>query len=374
MTGSGTQFNMNVNEVVANRCSQIAGQPLGSHKPVHPNDHVNMSQSSNDTFPSAMNIAAAMGVKLHLLPAVKELRDALDAKARSWADIVKIGRTHLQDATPLTLGQEFSGYVGMLDDGMERLEEALRGVYRLALGGTAVGTGLNAQAGFDRDVAAAIAQLCGLPFVTAPNKFTAQGAHDDLVQLSATLKTLAVSLFKIANDIRLLSCGPRAGFAELTIPANEPGSSIMPGKVNPTQCEALAMIAVQVMANDVAAAIGGASGYLEMNVYKPLLIFNVMKSIRLMTDGCTNFRKFLVEGTQPNLKQISNFVERSLMLVTALSPVIGYDKASQIAHYALDHDLTLKEAALQLAAVGAAEFDRIVDPRKMVKPYVPSAE
>jgi fumarate hydratase class II len=370
MTGSGTQFNMNVNEVIANRCSQIAGQPLGSHKPVHPNDHVNMSQSSNDSFPTAMNIAAALGVKLQLLPAVKALRDALDAKAKAWADIVKIGRTHLQDATPLTLGQEFSGYVGMLDDNLERLELALRGVYRLALGGTAVGTGINAEPGFDREVAAQIAQLTGLPFVTAPNKFTVQGAHDDLVQLSATLKTLAVSLFKIANDIRLLSCGPRAGLHELDIPANEPGSSIMPGKVNPTQCEALAMIAVQVMANDVAAAVGGASGYLEMNVYKPLLIFNITKSIRIMTDGCANFRKFLVEGTEPNLKQISNFVERSLMLVTALSPVIGYDKASKVAHYALDHDLTLKEAALKLGAVSAAEFDRIVDPRKMVKPYV----
>jgi fumarate hydratase class II len=370
MTGSGTQFNMNVNEVIANRCSQIAGQQLGSHKPVHPNDHVNMSQSSNDSFPTAMNVAAALGVKERLMPAVQALRDALDAKAKAWADIVKIGRTHLQDATPLTLGQEFSGYVGMLADDLERLEPALRGVYRLALGGTAVGTGINAEPGFDREVAAQIAQLTGLPFVTAPNKFTAQGAHDDLVQLSATLKTLAVSLFKIANDIRLLSCGPRAGFAELNIPANEPGSSIMPGKVNPTQCEALAMIAVQVMANDIAAAVGGASGYLEMNVYKPLLIFNVTKSIRLMTDGCTNFRKFLVEGTEPNLKQIGGFVERSLMLVTALSPVIGYDKASKVAHYALDHDLTLKEAALKLGAVSAAEFDRIVDPRKMVKPYV----
>jgi fumarate hydratase class II len=370
MTGSGTQFNMNVNEVISNRCSQIAGQPLGSHKPVHPNDHVNMSQSSNDSFPTAMNVAAAIGVKQRLMPAVQALRDALDAKARSWADVVKIGRTHLQDATPLTLGQEFSGYVGMLDDDLERLELALRGVYRLALGGTAVGTGINAQPGFDREVAAQIAQLTGLPFVTAPNKFTVQGAHDDLVHLSATLKTLAVSLFKIANDIRLLSCGPRAGLAELEIPANEPGSSIMPGKVNPTQCEALAMIAAQVMANDVAAAIGGASGYLEMNVYKPLLIFNVTKSVRLMTDGCTNFRKFLVEGTEPNLKQIGHFVERSLMLVTALSPVIGYDKASKVAHYALDHDLTLKEAALQLGAVSAAEFDRIVDPRKMVQPYV----
>ena len=370
MTGSGTQFNMNVNEVIANRCSQIAGQPLGSHKPVHPNDHVNMSQSSNDSFPTAMNVAAALGVKQRLLPALDALRNALDVKAKAWADIVKIGRTHLQDATPLTLGQEFSGYVGMLSDDLERLEIALRGVYRLALGGTAVGTGINARAGFDEDVAAQIAQLTGLPFVTAPNKFSVQGAHDDLVLLSATLKTLAVSLFKIANDVRLLSCGPRDGFAELKIPANEPGSSIMPGKVNPTQCEALAMLAVQVMANDVAAAVGGASGYLEMNVYKPLLIFNVAKSVRIITDGCTNFRKFLVEGTEPNLKQIGNFVERSLMLVTALSPVIGYDKASKVAHYALDHDLTLKEAALQLHVVSAAEFDRVVDPRKMVKPYV----
>jgi fumarate hydratase class II len=370
MTGSGTQFNMNVNEVVANRCSQIAGQPLGSHKPVHPNDHVNMSQSSNDSFPTAMNVAAALGVKQLLLPAVQALHDALEAKARSWADVVKIGRTHLQDATPLTLGQEFSGYIGMLTDDLERLELALRGVYRLALGGTAVGTGLNSLPGFDKNVAAQIAELTGLPFVTAPNKFAAQGAHDDLVHLSATLKTLAVSLFKIANDIRLLSCGPRGGFAELKIPANEPGSSIMPGKVNPTQCEALAMIAAQVMANDVAVAVGGASGYLEMNVYKPLLIFNVTKSVRIMTDGCTNFRKFLVEGTEPNLRQIGHFVERSLMLVTALSPVIGYDEASKLAHYALDHDLTLKEAALRLGAISESEFDRIVDPRKMVEPYV----
>jgi fumarate hydratase class II len=370
MTGSGTQFNMNVNEVIANRCSQSAGEPLGSHKPVHPNDHVNMSQSSNDSFPTAMNVAAALGVKQRLIPAVVALRDALDAKSRDWSDIVKIGRTHLQDATPLTLGQEFSGYVGMLQDDLDRLELALRGVYRLALGGTAVGTGLNSLPGFDAAVAAEIAQLTELPFVTAPNKFAVQGAHDDLVHLSATLKTLAVSLFKIANDIRLLSCGPRDGFAELQIPANEPGSSIMPGKVNPTQCEALAMIAAQVMANDTAVAVGGASGYLEMNVYKPLLIFNVAKSIRLMTDGCTNFRKFLVEGIEPNLKQINKFLDRSLMLVTALSPVIGYDEASKLAHYALDHDLTLKEAALQLGAVNAAEFDRVVDPRKMVNPYV----
>src|SRR5262245_45041188 len=370
MTGSGTQFNMNVNEVIASRCSQIAGRPLGSKTPVHPNDHVNMSQSSNDSFPTAMNVAAALGVKQKLMPAVKALRDSLDVKARAWADVVKIGRTHLQDATPLTLGQEFSGYVGMLDDNLVRLEQALQGVYRLALGGTAVGTGINAEPGFDRDVAAQIAQLTGLPFVTAPNKFTVQGAHDDLVHLSSTLKTLAVSLYKMANDIRLLSCGPRAGFDELKIPANEPGSSIMPGKVNPTQCEALAMIAVQVMANDAAVAFGGAGCYLEMNVYKPLLIYNVTKSVRIMSDGCVNFRKYLVEGTQPNLPQIKNFVERSLMLVTALSPVIGYDKASQTAHYALDHDLTLKEAALKLGVVSAEEFDRVVDPKKMVKPYV----
>ena len=258
----------------------------------------------------------------------------------------------------------------MLSDNVERLEAALKGVYRLALGGTAVGTGINAEPGFDREVAAEIAKLTGLPFVTAPNKFAVQGAHDDLVFLSAACKTLAVSLYKIANDIRLLSCGPRAGFAELNIPANEPGSSIMPGKVNPTQAEALAMIAVQVMANDLAVSFGGASGYLEMNVYKPLMIDNIMNSIRIMTDGCVNFRKFLVEGTEPNLAQIKRFVDRSLMLVTALSPVIGYDKASQTAHYALDHDLTLKEAALELKMVSAEEFDRIVDPKKMVKPYV----
>ena len=373
MTGSGTQFNMNVNEVIANRCSQIAGQPLGSKTPVHPNDHVNMSQSSNDSFPTTMNVTAALGVKQKLMPAVKALRDGLDAKAQAWADIVKIGRTHLQDATPLTLGQEISGYVGMLDDNLQRLEQAIAGTYRLALGGTAVGTGLNCSPGFDTAVAAQIGQLTDLPFITAPNKFTVQGAHDDLVQLSATLKTLAVSLYKIANDIRLLSCGPRAGLAELKIPANEPGSSIMPGKVNPTQCEALAMISVQVMANDVAVAFGGAGGYLEMNVYKPLLIFNIMKSVRIMTDGCTNFRTFLVEGAEPNHKQIDAFLQRSLMLVTALSPVIGYDKASQVAHYALDNDLNLKEAALKLGFVSEADFDRVVDPAKMVKPYVASS-
>ena len=370
MTGSGTQFNMNVNEVVSNRCCQIAGTPLGSKAPVHPNDHVNMSQSSNDTFPSAMYIAAAVNVTERLLPAVKALHDAIAAKATEWDDVVKIGRTHMQDATPITLGQEWSGYAGMLADNIERMGDALKGVYHLALGGTAVGTGINAAPGFAEAAAAEIARLSGLPFVTAPNKFTVQGAHDALVQLSGTFRTLAVSLYKIGNDIRLMSCGPRAGFAELEIPENEPGSSIMPGKVNPTQAEALTMIAVQVMANDVAVGFGGASGYLEMNVYKPLMIFNLTHSITIMTDGCTNFRKFLVEGTKPNLEKIKEYVDRSLMLVTALAPVIGYDKASQIAHYATDHDLTLKAAALKLGFVTEAEFDRVVDPSKMVRPYV----
>ncbi len=370
MTGSGTQFNMNVNEVISNRCCQLAGTPLGSKKPVHPNDHVNMSQSSNDSFPSVMYIAAAVNTKERLLPSLKALHDAIDAKATAWKDIVKIGRTHMQDATPITLGQEWSGYAGMLADNIERVEDALKGVYRLALGGTAVGTGINAAPGFDVAAAAEIAKLTGLPFITAPNKFTVQGAHDALVQLSGAFRTLAVSLYKIGNDIRLMSCGPRAGFAELHIPENEPGSSIMPGKVNPTQAEALTMIAVQVMANDVAVGFGGASGYLEMNVYKPLMIYNVAHSITLMTDGCANFRKFLVEGTQPNLKKIKEYVDRSLMLVTALAPVIGYDKASKIAHYAIDHDLTLKEAALKLEYVSEAEFDKVVDPSKMVHPYV----
>ena len=373
MTGSGTQFNMNVNEVISNRCCQLAGTALGSKTPVHPNDHVNMSQSSNDSFPSAMNIAAAVNVKQRLIPAVKALRDAIAAKADEWKDIVKIGRTHMQDATPITLGEEWSGYEGMLDDNCDRLEHALKDVYQLALGGTAVGTGLNATPGFGDAAAAEIAELTTLPFSSAPNKFTVQGAHDALVQLSGSLRTLAVSLYKIANDIRLMSCGPRAGFAELLIPANEPGSSIMPGKVNPTQAEALAMIAVQVMANDVAVGFGGAGGYLEMNVYKPLMIFNITHSITILTDGCTNFRKFLVDGTRPNLKKIDEYVKRSLMLVTALSPVIGYDKASKIAHYAMDNDLTLKDAALKLGFVTEAEFDRVVDPAKMVKPYVAAA-
>jgi fumarate hydratase, class II len=368
MTGSGTQFNMNVNEVISNRCCQIAGMSLGSKTPAHPNDHINMSQSSNDSFPSAMNIAAAVNVKQRLIPAVQALRDAIGRKVEQWKDIVKIGRTHMQDATPLTLGQEWSGYEGMLSDGLERIDDSLKGVYRLALGGTAVGTGINSAPGFAEAAAAEIAKLTGLPFVSAPNKFTVQGAHDALVQLSGTLRTLAVSLYKIANDIRLMSCGPRAGFAELLIPENEPGSSIMPGKVNPTQAEALTMIAVQVMANDVAVGFGGAGGYLEMNVYKPLIIFNLTHSVTILTDGCTNFRKFLVEGTQPNLKKIKEYVDRSLMLVTALSPVIGYDKSSKIAHYAMDNDLTLKAAALKLGFVTEDEFDRVVDPKRMVEP------
>jgi fumarate hydratase, class II len=367
MSGSGTQFNMNVNEVISNRCSQLAGATLGSKTPVHPNDHINMSQSSNDSFPTAMNIAAAVNVKGKLIPAVAALRDAIAAKADEWKDIVKIGRTHMQDATPITLGDEWSGYAGMLDDNLERIEDALKGVYRLALGGTAVGTGFHAAPGFGDAAAAEIAELTSLPFVSAPNKFAVQGAHDALVQLSGTLRTVAVSLYKIANDIRLMSCGPRAGFAELIIPANEPGSSMMPGKINPTQAEALTMIAVQVIADDVAVGFGGAGGYLEMNVYKPLIIFNIARSITILTDGCTNFRKFLIEGTTPNLKKIREDVDRSLMLVTALSPVIGYDKASKIAHYALHNDLSLKEAALKLGFVTEEEFDRVVDPAKMVR-------
>jgi len=366
MTGSGTQFNMNVNEVISNRCCQLAGTPLGSKRPIHPNDHVNMSQSSNDSFPSAMHIAAAIRTEGPLVQAITELKSAIAAKAVEWDDVIKIGRTHMQDATPITLGQEWSGYATMLSDDLERIEHAIAGVYRLALGGTAVGTGLNAAPGFAIAATAEIARFTGLPFVTAPNKFAAQGSHDALVHLSSALRTLAVSLYKIANDIQLLSCGPRAGFAELLIPTNEPGSSIMPGKVNPTQAEALTMIAVQVMANDVAVGFGGAGGYLEMNVYKPLMIAGVMQSIAILSDGCTNFRKYLVEGTQPNHKKIGEYLQRSLMLVTALSPVIGYDKAAAIAHDAHREDLSLKEAAIRSGYIDEEQFDEIVDPRKMV--------
>ena len=368
MTGSGTQSNMNVNEVISNRAIEIAGGTMGAKAPIHPNDHVNMSQSSNDTFPTAMHMAAAIQTVKRLIPAVRALRDGLDAKAKAWAAIVKIGRTHLQDAVPLTLGQEFSGYVEMLDENLARMDYALKDVYKLALGGTAVGTGINAHPDFAVKAATRIADLTGLPFITAPNKFAAQGAHDALVMLSGALKTLAVSLYKIANDIRLLSCGPRCGIHELVIPENEPGSSIMPGKVNPTQCEALAMVAVQVMANDVAVGMGGAGGYLEMNVYKPVMINAIMQSIRIMADGCRNFQDFLIADTVPDEKQIAWFLERSLMLVTALSPVIGYDKASKAAHHAHEHDMTLKKACLDLGYIDEAAFDRIVDPAKMIGP------
>ena len=368
MTGSGTQFNMNVNEVIANRCSELAGEPLGSKRPVHPNDHVNMAQSTNDTFPSAMSIAAAVNAKAWLVPAIAALERAIAAKAEEWSDIVKIGRTHLQDATPLTLGQEFSGYAAMLTDDIERIEAALGGVYRLALGGTAVGTGVNSAPGFAEAATAEIARLTGLPFVSAPNKFAVQGAHDALVHLSGALRTLSVSLYKIANDIRLLASGPRAGFAELELPANEPGSSIMPGKVNPTQAEALAMIAVQAMANDMAVGFGGASGELEMNVFKPLLIHNIANSISILSDGATNFRKYLIEGAKPNLKKLADDVGRSLMLVTALSPAIGYDKSAEVAHYAVHHNLTLKDAAMRLGHVTEDEFDRLIDPERMTRP------
>ncbi len=368
MTGSGTQSNMNVNEVISNRAIETAGGRLGSKDPIHPNDHVNMSQSSNDVFPAAMYISAAVGLKERLIPSVAALRDALKKKAEAWADIVKIGRTHMQDAVPLTLGQEFSGYVAMLDEDLARLEHALEGLYPLPLGGTAVGTGLNTGKGFADAACGHIAELTGLPFTSAANKFAVMGAHDALVHASGALKTLAVSLYKIANDIRLLSCGPRAGFHELKLPENEPGSSIMPGKVNPTQCEAMTMVAAQVMGYDTAVAFAGAGGFLEINVYKPMMIFNIMQSIRTLSDSCRCFKEFLVEGLEPNLKQIERFVRESLMLVTALSPEIGYDKASEIAHYAFEHDTTLKDAALTLGYVSEEDFDRIVDPSKMTNP------
>jgi len=368
MTGSGTQFNMNVNEVIANRCSQLSKKPLGSKTPVHPNDDVNMSQSSNDSFPSAMNIAAASKARRELIPTLEALCHSIDAKAQKWKHIVKLGRTHLQDATPITLGQEFSGYAAILKDNIQHIQDSLKGVFQLALGGTAVGTGINTLEGFDQQVAEKIARLAKLPFITAKNKFAVQGAHNALAQLSGALKSLAVSLYKISNDIRLLSCGPRAGFYELLIPSNEPGSSIMPGKVNPTQCEALAMVAVQVMANDVAVAFGDAGGYLEMNVYKPLIIYNIMHSMNILNDSCHNFEKYLMRGIKPNVKKIKSDLDRSLMLVTPLSPVIGYDKASKIAHYALDHDLNLKDAALQLGYVTSEQFDRYVNPVAMCHP------
>jgi fumarate hydratase class II len=367
-TGSGTQSNMNANEVIANRAIELAGGRLGSKDPIHPNDHVNMSQSSNDTFPTAMHVAAATAVVRRLLPSVGALRDALAAKSREFADIVKIGRTHLQDAVPLTLGQEFSGYVAQLDAGLGRIETTLPGLLALAIGGTAVGTGLNAPPGFGEAVAAKLADLTGLGFTTAPNTFAALAAHDELVMASGALRTLAGSLLKIANDIRWLASGPRSGLGELRLPENEPGSSIMPGKVNPTQCEALAMVATQVLGHDTAIAFAGAQGNFELNVYKPLIIFDFLHSVRLLADACRSFREFCVEGIEANRERIAELVERSLMLVTALSPHIGYDKAAAIAHKADHEGLTLREAALALGYVTPEQYDAWVKPAEMARP------
>jgi fumarate hydratase class II len=368
LSGSGTQLNMNVNEVLANRAIQLLGGTVGTKRPVHPNDHVNMSQSTNDVVPTAMHIAASLAIRDHLIPMVSKLRNGLDEKARAWANITKIGRTHLMDAVPLTLGQEFSGYVAMLDDDLERLAAVLPGLYRLAIGGTAVGTGIAAEKGFGASAVRHIAEITGLPVMAAPNRFAVQGAHDAMVMVSAACKTMAVSLFKIASDIRLLASGPDCGLHELILPANEPGSSIMPGKVNPSQCEAMTMVAVQVMGYDTAVAFAGAGSHLEMNAYKPLMALNVIQSIRLLSDACGSFAEFLVAGMEPNRKRIDDYLNRSLMLVTALVPIIGYDRATQIAQLASGEDLTLKEAALRLGYISADEFDRVVDPYKMTNP------
>ncbi|HZN49874.1 MAG TPA: class II fumarate hydratase [Methylomirabilota bacterium] len=365
-TGSGTQTNMNVNEVIANRAIELAEGKLGSKDPVHPNDHVNMSQSSNDTFPTAMHVAAALAITRRLVPSVQALRNALAAKAREFAGIVKIGRTHLQDAVPLTLGQEFSGYVAQLDGALARIDATLPGLLALAIGGTAVGTGLNAPAGFGDAVARKLAELTGLSFVSAPNKFAALAAHDDLVMASGALRTLAVALMKIANDLRWLGSGPRSGLGELALPENEPGSSIMPGKVNPTQAEALTMVAVQVMGNDTAIALAGSQGNFELNVFKPVIIFNFLHSAELLTDACARFREFCVDGIQANRVRIAELVGRSLMLVTALAPHIGYDRAAAIAKKAHAEGLTLREAALASGHVTAEQYDRWVRPEDMV--------
>lgn len=367
-TGSGTQTNMNVNEVISNRAIEMAGGERGSKTPVHPNDHVNMSQSSNDTFPTAMHIAAAREIVERLIPSVQRLRDALDQKAFEYADVTKIGRTHLMDAVPLTLGQEFSGYVSQLDADIERLRVVLPGLYELAAGGTAVGTGLNTHPEFGARVAAEIASLTGLPFVTAPNKFAALAAHDALVFAHGAVKTLAASLTKIADDFRWLGSGPRSGLGELQLPENEPGSSIMPGKVNPTQSEAMIMVAIQVYGNDAAVSIAGARGNLELNVCKPVIIYNFCHSLDLLTDACDRFREFCVEGVQPDYDQIQNHLNNSLMLVTALNPIIGYDKAAQVAKKAHKEKTTLRESALALGFLSAEAFDEAVDPTKMTHP------
>jgi len=365
-TGSGTQTHMNVNEVISNRSIEMAGGELGSKAPVHPNDHVNMSQSSNDNFPTAMHIAAAQTVVHQLLPSVRALRDSLDAKAAEFADIVKIGRTHLQDAVPLTLGQEFSGYVAQLTADLERLEQSLGGLYELAIGGTAVGTGLNAPEGFGDACVEEIARLTGLPFVAAPNRFAALASNDAVVHASGALATLAVSLMKIANDIRWLGSGPRAGLGELILPENEPGSSIMPGKINPTQSEAMTMVACQVFGNDTAITVAGSQGNFELNVFRPMMIRNFLHSTRLLADACRTFREFCVEGLRADRERIEDLVHRSLMLVTALAPRIGYDKAAEIAKKAHHEGTTLKEAALSLGYLTEAEYDEMVVPEHMV--------
>jgi fumarate hydratase class II len=367
-TGSGTQTNMNVNEVISNRAIEMAGGLRGSKDPVHPNDHVNMSQSSNDTFPTAMHIAAVVEITERLVPALTRLRDALDAKAKAYATITKIGRTHLMDAVPLTLGQEFSGYVAQLDANLDRLQLVLGGLYELAAGGTAVGTGLNTHPEFGERVAAAIAELTGKPFVTAPNKFAALAAHDALVFAHGAIKTTATSLIKIADDLRWLGSGPRSGLGELQLPENEPGSSIMPGKVNPTQSEAMIMVAIQVFGNDAAVAMAGSRGNLELNVCKPVMIHNFCNSIDLLTDACDRFREFCVEGLEPDYEQISHHLNNSLMLVTALNPIIGYDKAAKVAKKAHKERTTLREAALSLGFLSAEEFDAAVVPEDMTHP------
>jgi fumarate hydratase class II len=365
-TGSGTQTNMNANEVISNRAIEMGGGELGSKKPVHPNDHVNMSQSSNDTFPTAMHITAAMTIVERLLPSVRALRDELAAKSEEYADVVKLGRTHLQDAVPLTLGQEFSGYVAQLDADVARIESALAGLYELAIGGTAVGTGLNAPDGFGEACAARIAELTGLPFVSAPNKFRALAAHDAIVFMSGTLATLATDLMKIANDVRWLGSGPRAGIGELRLPENEPGSSIMPGKVNPTQSEAMTMVACQVFGNDTTIKIAGSQGNFELNVFKPVIIRNLLHSVVILGDACRTFREYCVEGLEPDRARIEELLRRSLMLVTALTPKIGYDKAAEIAKKAHHEGTTLKEAALALGYLSEAEYDETVVPERMV--------